>query len=161
MRDRFLEIHFSSSRGRFAHSFKFPFYFIVFISTILSSTLIFMLISTIVYFSNSSEVSQSQMKDYIHNKLGIDSLTINSQIQFVNPISEKHFYITKGYFNDTDTFLVPLFCAASEIKRQGGKIELPPKALKNKSEQEKQPGRDCQGDLQKHLPLAVFYFLDS
>ena len=100
MRNRFLEIHLSSSRGRIANSFKLSLYFIIFMGVMLSSIFIFMLISTIIYLSSPSKMSHEEINDYINNKLGLDSLLIGSQIEFVNPISEDHFYVAKGFENN-------------------------------------------------------------
>ena len=73
MRDRFLEIHFSSSRGRIAKSVKLSLFFIIVMLPILLSGLVFLLTSTIIYFSYPEMSSQQQKDDYIKNKFMPDS----------------------------------------------------------------------------------------
>ena len=80
MKNRFLEIHFSSSRGRIANSFKLSSYFIIVISTMLLSVFIFMLISTVFYFSSHSTGSQDEINNYIKNKMESNLLLENSSL---------------------------------------------------------------------------------
>ena len=96
MRNRFLEIHFSSSRGRIANSFKLSLLSIIIISSILFSSLIFLLVSTIIYFSYPGMTSQNQIDEYINSKFSSDSLIVRSSVNFINPISKKHFYVSQG-----------------------------------------------------------------
>ena len=97
MKNRFLEIHFSSSRGTIANSFKLSSYFIIIISTMLLSIFIFMLISTVLYFSSYSTESQDEINNYIKNKMESNLFLENSNIEFLNPISENHFYVAQGF----------------------------------------------------------------
>ena len=61
MWDRFLEVHLSSSRGRFAKSFKIPRVLLLFFISIIGLLFIFLLISAILFFSQKSpEVSNMQ-----------------------------------------------------------------------------------------------------
>ena len=100
MRDRFLEIHFSSSRGRIAKSVKLSLFFIIVMSPILLSGLAFLLTSTIIYFSYPEMSSQDQIDDYIKNKFMPDSLVMSSSVNFINPISKNHFYVSQGLKGD-------------------------------------------------------------
>ena len=96
MRNRFLEIHFSSSRGRIANSFKLSLLSIIIISSILFSSLIFLSVSTIIYFSYPEMTSQNQIDEYINSKFSSDSLIVREPVNFINPISKKHFYVSQG-----------------------------------------------------------------
>ena len=100
MKNRFLEIHFSSSRGRIAKSFKLSLLFIIIISPILLSGLIFLSVSSIIYFSYPEISSQDQIDDYIKNKLSSDFSEIEQSIDFINPISKNHFYVSQGLEGD-------------------------------------------------------------
>ena len=90
MRDRFLEIHFSSSRGRIAHSIKIPLFLLIAISLFIFSLITFLLISSIIYFSSSSNIDNSD-KDIYQTESNSDS------IYFINPVSATHFYISKVF----------------------------------------------------------------
>ena len=100
MRNRFLEIHLSSSRGTIASSLKLSLPTIILMTSILLSGFIFLLISTIIYFSYSDINSQKQIDEYIDSRLGLDSLEFESSLEFTNPISENHFYVTQGIQGD-------------------------------------------------------------
>jgi len=100
MRDRFLEIHFSSSRGRIAKSVKLSLFYIIVMLPVLLSGFIFLLVSTIIYFSYPEISSQDQIDDYIKNKFMPDSLIISAPINFINPISKNHFYVSQGLEGD-------------------------------------------------------------
>ena len=100
MRDRFLEIHFSSSRGRIAKSVKLSLFYIIVMLPVLLSGFIFLLVSTIIYFSYPEISSQDQIDDYIKNKFMPDSLIISTPINFINPISKNHFYVSQGLEGD-------------------------------------------------------------
>ena len=106
MKNRFLEIHLNSSRGRIARSFKISKITIITFITILSALLLFMLTSTTIFFlgllDNDCEgmVSGKECQEYFQSKLSQDSsLVSSSSIEFISPISEDHFYISKE-FND-------------------------------------------------------------
>jgi len=100
MRNRFLEIHFSSSRGRIASSFKLSLFSIIVIVSILFSALIFLLVSTIIYFSHPEMTSQAQINEYMASKFNSDSTMVLEPINFINPISKKHFYVSQGFKGD-------------------------------------------------------------
>jgi len=103
MWDRFLEIHLSSSRGRFAKSFKIPRVLLIFFISIIGLLFIFLLISSILFFSQKSpEVSNIQSSNnyqsinhYVENKN--TSIIKNELINFINPISSNPFYISKKF----------------------------------------------------------------
>ena len=103
MWDRFLEIHLSSSRGRFAKSFKIPRVLLIFFISIIGLLFIFLLISSILFFSQKSpEVSNIQSSNnyqsinhYVENKN--TSIIKNDLINFINPISSNPFYISKKF----------------------------------------------------------------
>jgi murein DD-endopeptidase MepM/ murein hydrolase activator NlpD len=44
--------------------------------------------------------SQSQIDDYISSKFESDSTIALNPINFINPISKKHFYISQGFIGD-------------------------------------------------------------
>ena len=96
MRNRFLEIHFSSSRGSIASSFKLPLIFIIFFGSIIISAFLFLLISTIIYFSYPNINSQDQIDDYIYSVISPDSTKVSLPLKFQNPVSENHFYVAQG-----------------------------------------------------------------
>tara|TARA_B100001142_G_scaffold179351_1_gene178880 strand:- start:135 stop:644 length:510 start_codon:yes stop_codon:yes gene_type:complete len=56
----------------------------------------FLLVSTIIYFSYPEMTSQNQIDEYINSKFSSDSLIVRESINFTNPISKKHFYVSQG-----------------------------------------------------------------
>ena len=61
MWDRFLEVHLSSSRGRFARSFKLSRPLLIFIISIIGLLFIFLLVSSILFFSQkTSKISNKE-----------------------------------------------------------------------------------------------------
>ena len=100
MKNRFLEIHLNSSRGRIARSFKISKISIIALATILSALFLFMLTSTIIFFfgllNNNCDgmISGKECQEYFQSKINQDSSLVNySSIEFISPISEEHFYI--------------------------------------------------------------------
>ena len=101
MWDRFLEIHLSSSRGRLAKSFKLSRPLLIAIISIIGLLFIFLLVSSILFFSQKTSKIPNKEKDnnyqsiinYVNNKT---ILPIKSElINFINPISSDIFYISK------------------------------------------------------------------
>ena len=90
MRHRFLEIHFSSSKGRIARSIKIPLLLLIVISLLVFSLLSFLLISSIIYFSSSNNIDN-------FNKNIYQSELDSNQINFINPISATHLYVSKAF----------------------------------------------------------------
>ena len=106
MKNRFLEIHLNSSRGRIARSFKISKVSIITLTTILSGLFLFMLISTIIFFFGllnddcDGMVSGKECQEYFSSKINQDSSVVNySSIEFISPIAEEHFYISKEFDN--------------------------------------------------------------
>ena len=98
MRNRFLEIHLNSSSGRIARSFRIPkITFFLFLG-LLFTAFVFMVISTILFFSESEDYDDSINKEDLVEYLKEDSEDLN--INFISPISSSHFYISKE-FDDT------------------------------------------------------------
>ena len=101
MWDRFLEVHLSSSRGKFARSFKIPRPVLVIIISIIGLLFIFLLISSILFFSQTPSDISSKEKDYSYQSIVdyVRNKKVASHkselINFINPISSDIFYISK------------------------------------------------------------------
>ena len=122
MRNRFLEIHFSSSRGRIANSFKLSLVSIIIIVPIVLSVLIFLLVSTIIYFSYPEMSSQNQIDEYINSKFDSDSSMVIEPVDFINPISKKHFYVSQGFKGDHKGIDIVAEKGADVHASYGGKV---------------------------------------
>ena len=98
MRNRFLEVHLNSSSGRIARSFRIPKITFFLIFGMLFSLFIFMLISTIAFFSDSDQssdkISKIEINDYIISQIEDKD---EGNLNFISPISSEHFYISKDF----------------------------------------------------------------
>ena len=85
MRNRYLEVHLSSSRGRFAKSIKIYFFSLVLIITFILSILTSLIIFSVFYFNSINDVINSKDVDkYIKDKLG----QLKTDIRFIEPIKQ-------------------------------------------------------------------------
>ncbi len=93
MRDRYLEFHLSSSRGRIAKSIKISFFPLIFI---ISTTLLLfsaLIVFSIFYFKSIDQIIYSKDVDkYVKDKLG----KLKTDIDFVNPIQHEDAIISQG-----------------------------------------------------------------
>ena len=101
MRNRYLDFHLSSSRGRIAKSFKISFFPLIFISSIILLTLSALIVFSIFYFKSIDDVTKEieynkeireNVDNYIKDKLG----ELKTNINFANPIKHEEAIMSQG-----------------------------------------------------------------
>ena len=101
MRNRYLDFHLSSSRGRIAKSFKISFFPLIFISSIIILTHSALIVFSIFYFKSIDDVTKEieynkeireNVDNYIKDKLG----ELKTNINFANPIKHEEAIMSQG-----------------------------------------------------------------